>query len=218
MGWYPSVEPQRVQEKGDRQDGAGCHQILLDPGLNVRKTQTAAGWRRRLVTSDNVDIEFAAPFDQPVEEAWRKRQVAARFADENLCRILLPCDAQDPLDDVLVRGRHDLGTELSRKLDVARQAVPGGAGQAPGAFHVHADPRGVHRIGCATCPADECDGVRAGTDANHESLAGFPRSGDPLGLHQVPELMIDPFGDEPQRHLPQSGQVACTEEIPDGFL
>ena len=86
------------------------------------------------------------------------------------------------------------------------------AQRLPG-IDVRHNPRSFHRGREAAGITNQFFGGGSAAHRDKQTVTAFPRPGDPFLLHDVAQVAIDMFRDDPQRHFSQCGQIALAEEI-----
>ena len=81
---------------------------------------------------------------------------------------------------------------------------------------VDPDQLGLGPHGHAGGPADEHGAAPRAGERDHHPLLGLPRPDDVVALAVVVELLVHPVGDPQQGQLPQRGEVAGAEVVPEG--
>ena len=138
-----------------------------------------------------------------------------RFADDDLGHVV----GVGEVDDVIGNAAPDAGN--GQRLAAQRfgkphrvgQPVALLVGQLQAASRLDADgrPRRVNAVRQPLGVAHQPRRARILADANQDTLARRPGTGDCIGLHVGEQLLIDPLGSAPQRQFAQRGEIAGRE-------
>jgi hypothetical protein len=126
---------------------------------------------------------------------------------------MLVGDAKQRLADLRARHGNHLGPKLTGERQIAIQLRLLLLIQCNAGIDVGDDPRSIHR-GCS--PSGITNQLLGGRPAPHrdeQPFAAFPRTGNPLFLHDVAQIAIDMLGHNPKRHFSQGREIALTKEV-----
>ena len=151
---------------------------------------------------------------QSTGEVWRHGQRCFdRFAENELGHVVLLGEAQERLSHVRPGRGNDFRSQPPREREIAVELRLLFLAQRPPGIDVRHDPRSLHRGRQPPGVTDQFFRGGSAADGDEQTIAAFPRSGDPFLLHDVAQIAIDMFGHDAQRHFAQRGEIALAKEV-----
>ncbi len=208
----------RRQRAGDKEEadeiGDRVESILHREGRD-----RLLSWRCRLhLAGDDLDADRSGATDQLMDDRAVQQLEPARarrLADNDLGDVVRLGVGNEIVGDAPPRNGQRLGAELLGEAQAVGDAVALRLGEAMVARRLDVDrrPMRAETVGDAPRIAHEGERCRALADADQETVACRPRTGDGMRAHIGEHLLVDALRRATQRQLAQRRQIAGLEIV-----